>query len=58
MFEVDPEGLEACDPTARKRKVKGNFTTTGTNFVHSMDGHDKLMGYQNKYVPISYIWLN
>ena len=53
MFEVDPEGLEACDPTARKRKVKGNFTTRGTNFVHSMDGHDKLMGYQNSTFPLA-----
>ena len=29
------------------RKAKGHFTTKGSNFVHSIDGHDKLMGYQN-----------
>ena len=39
MTELDPQGLE------RQRK-KGNFTTRGSNWVHSFDGHDKLMGYQ------------
>lgn len=53
MFDVDPEGLASRDPTARKRKIKGNFTTRGTDFVHSMDGHDKLMGYQNSTFPLA-----
>jgi hypothetical protein len=54
MFNVDPNGLEACNPNARwKRRAKGNYTTRGTNFVHSLDGHDKLMGYQNSTFPLA-----
>lgn len=39
-------------PTKRNKKVKGQFTTKGVNWVHSMDGHDKLMGYQNRTFPL------
>ncbi|XP_028413083.1 uncharacterized protein LOC114541051 [Dendronephthya gigantea] len=54
MFDVDPDGLEARNPNARwERRPKGNYTTKGTNFVHSMDGHDKLMGYQNSTFPLA-----
>ena len=55
MFDLDPEGLETRCPTGKKRTTKGHFSTKGTNWVHSMDGHDKLMGYQN--VSFSYLWL-
>lgn len=37
----------------KKKKAKGNFTTNGTNWVHSLDGHDKLMGYQNSTFPLA-----
>lgn len=48
MSELDPHGLEARGNVGAKRqKKKGNFTTRGSNWVHSLDGHDKLMGYQN-----------
>ena len=48
MYDLDPGGLKAHDVGAKKeRKQKGHFTTKGANFVHSVDGHDKLMGYQN-----------
>ena len=54
MFDVDPSGLEARNPnTRREKRAKGNYTTRGTNFVHSMDGHDKLMGYQNSTFPLA-----
>lgn len=53
MFDVDPDGLADRDPTVRRRKREGHFTTRGTNFVHSMDGHDKLMGYQNSTFPLA-----
>ena len=53
MFDLDPEGLEARCPTMKKGKTKGHFSTKGTNWVHSMDGHDKLMGYQNSTFPLA-----
>ena len=53
MFNLDPEGLEARCPTVKKGKTKGHFSTKGTNWVHSMDGHDKLMGYQNSTFPFA-----
>ena len=53
MYELDPEGLEARGVGAKKRKPKGHFTTEGPNFVHSVDGHYKLMGYQNSTYPLA-----
>ena len=53
MYDLDPEGLEARSVGAKKRKPKGHFTTKGPNFVHSVDGHDKLMGYQNSTYPLA-----
>ena len=44
MTELDPQGLEARGNVGAKRqRKKGNFTTRGSNWVHSLDGHDKLM---------------
>ena len=53
MTDLDPEGLEARALGAKKKKPKGHFTTKGPNFVHSVDGHDKLMGYQNSTYPLA-----
>ena len=54
MTELDPQGLEACGNIGAKRQRKeGNFTTHGSNWVHSLDGHDKLMGYQNSTFPLA-----
>ena len=53
MYDLDPEGLEARSVGEKKRKPKGHFTTKGPNFVHSVDGHDKLMGYQNSTYPLA-----
>jgi len=52
MFDLDPKGLEARCPTVKKGKTKGHFSTNGTNWVHSMDRHDKLMGYQKSTFPL------
>ena len=53
MYDLDPEGLEARDDIgAKKRRTKGNFSSKGPNFVHSLDGHDKMMGYQNSTFPL------
>ena len=54
MCETDPEGLAARGNVGqRRKKKKGNFTSLGSNWVHSLDGHDKLMGYQNSTFPIA-----
>lgn len=55
MFDLDPEGLQERGGVGikKKRRAKGNFTTKGPNWVHSLDGHDKLMGYQNSTFPLA-----
>ena len=45
--ELNPEGLDARGGVgAKKRRKKGNSSSKGPNWVHSLDGHDKLMGYE------------
>ena len=51
MYDVDPDAL--AENNLRRRKAKGNFTSRGPNWVHSLDGHDKLIGYQNSTLPIA-----
>ena len=54
MYDLDPEGLAARGGIgAKKKRKKGNFTSKGPNWVHSFDGHDKLMGYQNSTFPLA-----
>ena len=54
MSDLDPDGLAARGGVGGKRaKKKGNFSSKGPNFVHSLDGHDKMMGYQNSTFPIA-----
>jgi len=54
MYDLDPEGLEARGGIgAKKKRKKGNFSSKGPNFVHSLDGHDKMMGYQNSTFPLA-----
>ena len=43
MTDLDAEGLEA----------RGGIGGKGSNWVHSLDGHDKLMGYQNSTFPLA-----
>ena len=52
MYEQDPIALERRAP-GKTKKEKGNFTTRGPNWVYSLDGHDKLMGFQNSTFPIA-----
>ena len=51
MYDVDPDAL--AENILRRRKAKGNFASRGPNWVHSLDGHDKLIGYQNSTLPIA-----
>lgn len=54
MYQLDAEGLEArVGVEAKKKQRKGNFTTRGANWVHCLDYHDKLMGYQNSTFPLA-----
>ena len=39
------------DPDIKQKKRKKNFISAGPNWVVSIDGHDKLMGYQNSTFP-------
>lgn len=55
MCHLDPEGLQSRGGVGAKkvRRKAGNFTSRGPNWVHSLDGHDKLMGYQNSTFPLA-----
>ena len=53
MTEIDPDGLANRQPGLKKKKKKENFVSKGSNWVLSVDGHDKLMGYQNSTFPIA-----
>ena len=53
MYELDPAGLENRALAKKATRVKGKFTTRGTNWVHSFDGHAKLMGYQRDTFPLA-----
>ena len=53
MYDLDAEVLECQSLAAKAKKHKGSFTTRGTNWVHSLDGHGKLMGFRNNTFPIA-----
>jgi hypothetical protein len=52
MFDIDPDGLAARQPGAKKKKPQGHFITLDPNWTYSLDGHDKLMGFQNSTLPL------
>ena len=52
MYDLDPNGLEGR-ALGKNTHVKGHFTTKGPNFLHSLDGHAKLMGYQRDTFPLA-----
>ena len=53
MYDAYHDVLEQRAPQFKKKKPKGHFSSPGPNFVHSLDGHDKLMGYQNCTFPLA-----
>ena len=53
MTDVDLDGLQGRRLDANKRRKKGSFSSSGPNWVLSLDGHDKLMGYQNNTFPLA-----
>ena len=52
MTDLDSDGLKMRQPGNKKPKEKGTFISAGPNWVMSLDGHDKLMGFQNNTIPI------
>ena len=53
MYSVDLETLEVRSHGTKKKKRKGDFSSSESNMVHSLDGHGKLMGYQNSAFSIA-----
>ena len=54
LTTMDPEGVEArcVQKKKKKKKEKISFTCEGPLAVVSLDGHDKLCGYQNWTFPL------
>lgn len=52
MYDLDQDGLEARALAKNRLRIRGHFTTKGVNWVHSMDGHAKLMGFQKDTFPL------
>uniref|UniRef100_A0A7M5VGW6 Uncharacterized protein n=1 Tax=Clytia hemisphaerica TaxID=252671 RepID=A0A7M5VGW6_9CNID len=53
MHKINPELLEERRPCFKKKRKKTHFVTKGPDWVFSLDGHDKLMGYQNSTFPLA-----
>ena len=48
----DPKGLEFCRPSSKKKERKRLFSCNGPLNAVSLDGHEKLYGYQNWTFPL------
>ena len=58
MSDLDSEGLAALGRVgAKARRKKVNFSSMGPKWVHSLDGHDKSMGFQTSTFSAGYLWL-
>ena len=53
MTDLDSDGLKTRQPGNKKSKEKNTSISAGPNWVMSLDGHDKLMGFQNNTFPIA-----
>ena len=53
LLGLDPEGLESRKVSIKNKRKKVCFTTRGPNWVHSLDGHNKLMGFQSSTFPLA-----
>ena len=53
MTDINLEGLRQRQPQFKRKKEKGTFTAVGPNWVVSLDGHDKLMGFQKNTFPLA-----
>ena len=53
MADLDPDGLDARNVHKRLRRKKKPFESDGPLSLVSLDGHDKLCGYQNWTFPLA-----
>ena len=53
MYDLDAESLGERFSNRNKPRVKGRFTNAGPNWVHSLDCHAKLMGFQKDTFPLA-----
>ena len=53
MEDLDPDGIERRNLQKKIKKPKGAFEADGPSFLVSLDGHDKLCGYQNYTFPVA-----
>ena len=47
IADVVPDELENGKPVFKTNKTEGAFPSVGRKLNFSMDGHEKLMGFQN-----------
>ena len=52
LADLDPAGLDARRLQNKGKKPKIPFSSSGPLWVVSLDGHDKLCGYQNSTFPV------
>ena len=52
MYKLDPDDLEGRNLQKRGEKQKCPYTPEGPSWAVSLDGHDKLCGFQNSTFPI------
>ena len=57
LFDLDPEGVESRNVKKKEKKEKKPFKSIGPGWTYSLDGHEKLMGYQNYTFPWQYMAL-
>ena len=53
MFDLDPDGVQDRNVKKKEKKPKKPFCSEGPGWTYSVDGHDKLMGFQNSTFPIA-----
>ena len=53
MADLDPDGLDARNLQKRPKRKKKPFESDGPLSLVSLDGHDKLCGYQNWTFPLA-----
>lgn len=52
LSDIDPEGVAKRSLQKKRKREKTHFTSKGSMWVVSVDGHDKLCGYQNWTFPL------
>ena len=53
MTDVDLKGLRQRQPRFERKKEKAIFTAVGPNCFASLNGYDKLMGFQESTFPLA-----